>query len=111
MSSPRITGAIGGALAVLLGLVVLAGWAIHSTLLIQITPNLAPMLPTTAATFVVTGLTLLVTVTNRRQFAFIGTAIMAVLAGGLLIARPVTAVCFLVLATGFALVQTHIAFA
>jgi signal transduction histidine kinase len=108
MSSPRITGAIGGALAVLLGLVVLAGWTIHSTLLTQITPNLPPMLPTTAATFVVTGLTLLVSVTNGRRFALIGTAIIAVLAGCLLVARPVTAVCFLALATGFALVQTNL---
>ena len=58
MSWPRMTGAVCGALAILLGSVVLLGWAIHSPLLIQVAPDLAPMQRNTAASFVLIGLAL-----------------------------------------------------
>ena len=108
MSSPRITGAVFGALVTLLGLAVLVGWTIHSTLLIQIVSNLAPMPPTTAAAFVATGLALLGTVTNQRRLTLIGAAIAAISACWTLVEYPATAVCFLVLAGGFALLQTNL---
>ena len=108
MSSPRITGAVCGALVTLLGLAVLVGWTIHSTLLIQIVSNLAPMPPTTAAAFVATGLALLATVINQRRLTLIGAAIAAISACWTLVEYPATAVCFLVLASGFALLQTNL---
>ena len=108
MSSPRIIGAVWGALVTLLGFAVLVGWTIHSTLLIQVVSNLAPMPPTTAAAFVATGLALLGTVTNRRRLTLIGAAIAAISACWTLVEYPATAVCFLVLASGFALLQTNL---
>ncbi len=81
MSLPRIVGALAGALATLLGLIVLVGWAIHSAVLIQVAPYLAPMQRNTAASFVAIGLALLGVASNRLRLAFIGSAIAAGFAG------------------------------
>jgi len=134
MSWPRMTGALFGALAILLGSFVLVGWAVHSTFLIQVAPDLAPMQRNTALSFSLSGLALLGIVMSRRRLVFIGSAITATLAavslleylfrvnfgidellGAAYIATqasdlgrmsPTTAVCFIILATGFVFAQT-----
>jgi len=59
LSPLRITGALGGALAILLGSVVLTGWVVHSSFLVQVAPNLAPMQRNTAVSFILSGIALL----------------------------------------------------
>jgi signal transduction histidine kinase len=112
MSLPRMTGALCGALAIVLGSAVLLGWAIHSTLLIQVAPNLAPMQPDTAVSFVAIGLALVGIAIGRPRLTFIGAGLAAALAGASLVAirhmSMGTALCFIVLASGFVLVQTDL---
>src|SRR5438552_13716903 len=78
----RLVGAISGGLAVALGLAVLGGWAFHSTLLIQIAPDLAPMQRNTAMCFALTGLALLGMVADRPGRTICFSAIAAIFAGG-----------------------------
>jgi PAS domain S-box-containing protein len=113
ISLSRILGALCGGLAVLLGLSVLLGWAVHSPLLIRLAPELPRMLVTSAFGFVLSGLALLGIVFNRRWLtlacsglaALLGTAYLTVfLSDPNRIARP-SALCFVVLGTGFALQQ------
>jgi PAS domain S-box-containing protein len=99
-----MTGALCGALAILLGSVVLLGWAVHSTLLIQVAPDLPPMQRSAAASFALSGLALLGIVMSRPRFTFAGSAIAAALAAASGM-PPATALCFIVLATGFVLTQ------
>ena len=134
MSWPGITGALCGVLAILIGAIVLLGWAIHSPLLIQVAPDLAPMQRNTAASFVLIGLALLGIVWNRRKLALITSTITSALAAAtvfeyLLRANfgidellgaayittqtsspgrmsPTTALCFIVLGAGIVLAQT-----
>src|SRR5579864_7464891 len=80
MSWPRMTGALCGALAVLLGSFVLVGWAVHSTFLIQVAPDLAPMQRNTALSFSLSGLALLGIAMSWRWLVFIGSTITATLA-------------------------------
>ena len=136
MSLPRIVGALSGALAILLGSVVLLGWAIHSSVLIQVAPYLAPMQRNSAASFVAIGLALVGVATNRPRFAFIGSAIAASFAGAAILEyliranvgvdellgvgyittltsspgrmSPITALCFILLACGFTLAQRNL---
>ena len=136
MSLPRVTGTVCGALAILLGSVVLVGWAVHSTFLIQVAPNLAPMQRNTAVSLALSGLTLIGIVMSWRRLIFIGSTITATLAAVSLLEylfhanfgidellgvayittqasdqgrmSPTTALCFVVLATGFALAQTRL---
>jgi signal transduction histidine kinase len=134
MSWPGMTGAICGTLAVLLGAVVLLGWAIHSPILVQVAPHLAPMQRNTAVSFALIGLALLAVVWRKPRFTLLGAAITGALAVATLLEyllranfgideilgagyittqtsnpgrmSPTTALCFLVLAIGFALAQT-----
>ena len=134
MSWPGVTGAICGISAILLGAVVLLGWAIHSPILVQVAPDLAPMQRNTAVGFALIGLSLLAIVWRHRRFALIGSAITGALAAATLLEyllhanfgidemlgagyittqtsnagrmSPTTALCFLALAIGFALAQT-----
>jgi signal transduction histidine kinase len=120
-----------GFVAILLGAIVLVGWAVHSTLLIQVAPHLTPMQRNTAAGFVLSGLALLGVVTNRLRLTLVGSALVAVLTLATLLEylfyasfgidellgaayvtthtsdpgrmSPATALCFLVLAVGFVL--------
>ncbi|HTC36480.1 MAG TPA: ATP-binding protein [Bryobacteraceae bacterium] len=111
MSLPRIVGALSGALAILLGSVVLVGWAIHSAFLIQVAPYLGPMQGNTAAAFILTGLALLGIVTSRPRLTFTAAGFAFILAGASLIVghmSSASAFCFVVLAIGFALVQTNL---
>ena len=136
MSWPRMTGAVCGALAILLGFVVLLGWAIHSAFLIQVAPDLAPMQRNTAAGFALSGLALLGIVMRKPRLTFIGSALAASLPVVTLLEylfranfridellgvsyittqtsspgrmSPTTALCFLVLATAFVLAQTSL---
>ena len=136
MSWPGITGALCGALAILLGLTVLAGWTIHSPFLVQVTPDLAPMQRNTAVGFVLSGLALLGIVKSRPRFTMIGSAVSASLAVVTLLEylfqanfgidellgvsyitthtsspgrmSPTTGLCFLVLSTGFLLAHTKL---
>jgi signal transduction histidine kinase/ActR/RegA family two-component response regulator len=136
MSPSRTIGALAGALAVLLGSVVLAGWAIHSTSLIQVAPNLAPMQRNTALGFILTGLALLGIVIGKPKLTFSGSAATITLAAVTLLEylfrvnfgidellgvayirnevtdpgrmAPTTALCFIILAGFFLLVRSSL---
>jgi signal transduction histidine kinase len=129
-----MTGALCGALAILLGSLVLLGWVLHSPLLIQVVPNLAPMQRNTALNFILTGIVLLGIVIAKPRLILIGSAITAALSAGSLLEylwrvnfgidellgvafvtthspdpgrmSPTTAVCFLVFAAGTLLAQS-----
>jgi len=135
MSWPGMTGAICGFLSILLGTTVLIGWMIHSPFLIQIAPDLAPMQRNTAVSFILIGLALIGIVRSKPRFTLAGSAITGILATASLLQyllhtnlgidellgagyitthtsspgrmSPATALCFLVLATGFLLAQTR----
>jgi PAS domain S-box-containing protein len=105
MSLPRVTGALSGALTILLGSAVLLGWAVH---------DLPPMQRATAVSFALSGLALLGIAMGRPRLTFFGSAVTATLAavalleyllGDRLPMAPATALCFIVLATGFVLAQ------
>jgi len=132
----RLAAALSGGLAVLLGLAVSGGWAFHSTFLIQIAPNLAPMQRNTAMCFALTGLALLGLVADRPGRTILFSALSAIFAGGSLLEylfsadfgidqllgiayittqtsepgrmAPATAVCFLLLAIAFVWAQTRL---
>jgi signal transduction histidine kinase len=136
ISWPGITGGFCGILAILLGTLVLIGWAIHAALLIQVMPDLAPMQRNTAVSFALIGLALLGIVRRKPRLTLIGSTIAGTIAaaslfeyllridfgideflGGAYITTqtsdpgrmsPTTALCFIVLATGFALAQTRL---
>ncbi len=136
LSWPGITGGFCGILAILLGTLVLIGWAIHAALLIQVMPDLAPMQRNTAVSFALIGLALLGIVRRKPRLTLIGSTITGTIAaaslfeyllridfgideflGGAYITTqtsdpgrmsPTTALCFIVLATGFALAQTRL---
>ncbi len=121
MSLPRMIGALCGALATLLGLVVLLGWALHSPFLTRVSPDLYPTQPDAAIAFALSGLALLGIVRRGPHFTYIGSAITGILGAASLVetlfhARVgihelagrmslATTLCFLVLATGFLLAQ------
>jgi PAS domain S-box-containing protein len=103
MSPLRVTGALSGALTILLGLVALVGWA----------PDL-PIPRVTAVSFVLTGVALLGIAMGRPRFTLFSSPITATLAAlalleyllsGRLLMAPAAALCFLVLATCFLLAQ------
>ena len=132
----RLAGAISGGLAVALGLAVLGGWAFHSTFLIQVSPDLAPMQRNTAMCFALTGLALLGVVAYRSGRTIFFSAVSAVFAGSSLLEylfgadwgvdqllgvayvttrtsepgrmAPATAVCFVLLAIALVLAQTRL---
>src|SRR5579871_5510563 len=81
LSPLQLTGALCGVLAILLGFVVLLGWAIHSPFLIQLAPNLPPMQRNTALSFILSGIALLGIVTGKRRLTLLGSAITATLSG------------------------------
>ncbi len=136
MSLSRMTGALCGALAILLGSVVLAGWAVHSTFLIQVAPNLAPMQRNTAASFILSGLALVGMVMSKPRLTLVCSAITAPLAAATLLEflfhvnfgidellgatyiasnaygpsrmAPTTALCFIFLAASFVLAQANL---
>ncbi len=129
-------GTLCGVLAILLGSVVLVGWAVNSTFLIRVAPNLAPMQRNTAASFVLSGLALLGIVMNRSRLTLACSAIAASLAAATLLEfffhanfgidellgvtyiatkasgpgrmAPTTALCFILLAGCFVLVQSSL---
>ncbi len=129
-----MSGALCGVLSILLGSVVLLGWVLHSPLLIQVAPKLAPMQRNTAVNFILTGIVLLGIVIAKPRLILIGSAITAALSAGSLLEylfhanfgidellgvafitthspdhgrmSPTTAVCFLVFAAGTLLAQS-----
>lgn len=133
LSWPGITGALCGILTILLGIVALTGWAIHAPLLIQVMPDLAPMQRNTAISFALIGLALLGIVHRKPRLTLIGSVVTGAVAAASLFEylldvnfgidellgsayigtqtsdpgrmSPTTAICFIVLATGFALTQ------
>jgi signal transduction histidine kinase len=125
MSWPRRIAALSAALAILLGLTVLVGWAFHSWSVIKISPKLAPMQPTTAISFISAGLGLMGIILAKRRWIFVTCGLLAALATiGLLEylvgvrsgldqflgapygrMSPVTGMCFLVLAISCAWAQ------
>jgi signal transduction histidine kinase len=136
MSWPGMIGTLSGIFAILLGSVVLLGWAIHSPFLIQVAPDLAPMQRNTAASFVLVGLALLGIVWSKPRLTLVTSAITAASAAATLFEylfhanfgidellgvayittqtshpgrmSPTTALCFIVLAAGFVLAQTNL---
>ncbi len=133
-SALRITGSLCGALAVLLGSLVLTGWALHSTLLIQVEPNMAPMQRNTAVSFILSGIALLGILFARPRLTLMSSAITTAMSLASILEylfhanwgidellgiayitvhtpnpgrmSPTTALCFLVLATGTVLAQS-----
>ena len=131
-----MTGALCGALAIVLGLVVLLGWAVHAAVLVQILPNLAPTQRNTAVSFVLSGLALLGIVRNSPRLTFVSGAVTAMLAALTLLEylfranfdidellgvsyitthtsqpgrmSPTTSFCFLALAASFVMAQTSL---
>ena len=107
LTVPRITGAVLGAFDALLGLAVLAGWACHSLIFIQIASNLPAMPPGIALSFVLLGAAVVgLALRQPRVFlpAFAATALLAAIAvlndalrGAPL---PVVAVGFLLISAG-----------
>jgi hypothetical protein len=82
VNAPRLsrfgtTAALCGALVFLLGSIVLLGWAIHSTFLIQVAPNFAPMQPNTALSFLLSGMALLGIVVAKPRLTVSVSAITA----------------------------------
>jgi signal transduction histidine kinase/ActR/RegA family two-component response regulator len=136
MSLSRTIAALSGALAVLLGSLVLVGWAAHSTILVQVAPSLAPMQRNTALGFILTGLALLGIVMDKPRLTLIGSAVTATFAAATLLEflfranfgidellgvayirnqvtdpgrmAPTTALCFIILAAFFMLAQTSL---
>ena len=110
MSFSRSTGALCGALALLLGTTVLVGWAAHSTLLIQVAPNLAPMKPSSAIGFVLSGVALVGIAMSSRRLTLLSSVTAGVLAAASLVdpglMSSTTAFCLLVLATSLTLTHT-----
>ncbi len=80
MSWPGITGAFCGILTILLGILVLLGWAIHAPVLIQVMPDLAPMQRNTAVSFALIGLALLGIVRRKPRLTLIGSVITGTIA-------------------------------
>ncbi|MGB6944098.1 MAG: PAS domain S-box protein [Bryobacteraceae bacterium] len=121
MSLPRMIGALCGALATLLGLVVLLGWAVHSPFLTRVSPDLFPTQPDAAVGFALSGLALLGFVRSRPRFIFIGSGITAILGAASLFEKLfhahfgineiggrmslATTLCFIVVGSGFLLAQ------
>jgi two-component system, sensor histidine kinase and response regulator len=136
MSCPRLTGVLCALMAIMLGLVVLLGWAVHSPALIQIGPDLAPMQRNTAAGFVLCGMAILGIVLSRPRVIFICSLVTATVAGLTLLEfvsrtnfgidqllgiaylttktsdpgrmSPTTAFCFLAIAAGVMLAQANL---
>ncbi len=133
-SWPRRTGALCAALSIALGSAVLIGWAVHSALLVQVAPHLAPMPRNAAVNFVLSGVALLGIVMARRKLVFHCCGFIGALASATLLEylvhidlgidqllgpgsvnteilnpgrmSPATAACFLVLAVVLVLGQT-----
>jgi hypothetical protein len=84
-SSQAILGALG-ALAALLGIVVLAGWCGQFPRLVQLSPDLTPMAPRTAVSFLFFGCGLLAMALGRRRLCTILTAVVALSSGVTVIA-------------------------
>ncbi len=80
MSYPRLTGVLCAAMAMVIGLAVLLGWAVHSTLLIQVIPDFAPMQRNTAIGFLLAGAALWGTALNRPRLVVISSVSTAALA-------------------------------
>jgi signal transduction histidine kinase len=136
MSCPRLTGVLCALMAIMLGLVVLLGWAVHSPALIQIGPDLAPMQRNTAAGFVLCGMAILGIVLSRPRVIFICSLVTATVAGLTLLEfvsrtnfgidqllgiaylttktsdpgrmSPTTAFCFLAITAGVMLAQANL---
>jgi signal transduction histidine kinase len=96
MSLPRITGAIGGALAILLGLAALLAPTRTQTELCE------------ALALTLLGVALLGVVIGRRRLTFLGAGCGAIAAGIGGLREPVTALCFIALAGGLAVAQTNL---
>ena len=108
MSISRMTTVLCGALSILLALVVLTGWTIHSSVLVRIAPGLPPMRSAAAVGFALTGLALLGTAFSRPRLTFIGSALTLLLVAASLPASgmgPASALCFVVYAVGLVVAQ------
>ena len=103
MSLPRMIARVCAALAILLGLIVLGGWTLH----------VPATQPGAAVSLVLSGLALAGIVARRRRLTLACSAITAIFSTVSLLEYlfgrsrllPASALCFLVLATGFVLAQ------
>ena len=113
LSLPKRTGALCGAVAILLGLTVLLGWAVDAAALIQVASDLPMMQRDAALCFVFIGLAFWGIGIGRPRLTSIGCALTASVAVVALIGyrlwglamSPVTELCFIVLATGLMMAQ------
>jgi PAS domain S-box-containing protein len=107
------TGLFCGAVAMLLGLAVLLGWAIDVPVLIRVTTEMAPMQRGAALGFLFTGFAFVGIGAGKPGFTFAGCALAASMAVASFFEyglwgwgmSPVEAICFLVLAAGLVLSQ------
>jgi signal transduction histidine kinase len=123
-------------MAIVLGLIVMLGWAVHSTLLIQAAPDLAPMQRNTAVSFVFCGLAIVGIVVSQPRLIFLCSLVAATVAGLTLLEygfrtnfgidqllgiayvttktsapgrmAPTTALCFLAVAAGLMLARANV---
>jgi signal transduction histidine kinase len=68
-------------MVILIGLVVLLGWTVHSAPLVQISPNLAPMQRNTAASFILCGIAILGILANQSRLVLICSLFTTLVAG------------------------------
>jgi len=103
-----MTAALCGALVILLGSIVLTGWAIYSPFLVQIAPNFAPMQRNTALSFLLSGIALLGIVIARPRLTLIASAITAAVSLASILEYVVHANFGIDELLGVAFINTHI---
>jgi len=108
LSLPGMTAALCGALVILLGSIVLTGWAIYSPFLVQIAPNFAPMQRNTALSFLLSGIALLGIVIARPRLTLIASAITAAVSLASILEYVVHANFGIDELLGVAFINTHI---
>jgi signal transduction histidine kinase len=126
VSWPKRISALSSALAILLGPIVVIGWAVHSGFIVRISPKLPPMQPTTAISFTLAGLGLLGFLLSKPRWVYTTSAVIAALAAISILdyvfqlrmsldqllgappgrMSPVAGTCLLALAIGFTWAQT-----
>ena len=72
----RLTSAVSGSIAIAIGLFVLVGWAVHSTFLIQIAPQLPPMQRNAAVGIALAGVAILALLQKRRGVVYACSAVL-----------------------------------
>jgi PAS domain S-box-containing protein len=113
-ASPGRAAGVCGALAILIGMVVLVGWAVHLPLLTRIGPDLPAAGPDAALCLIFCGCALWGLSAGRASSLYAGCALAAGLAAASLVfpgshgepMPPAAAFCFITLAAGFVVAES-----